>query len=250
MKIIALSNQKGGTTKSTTTYNLAAIKALEGKRVLMTDLDPQGSLTISCSMARDFQDKDISGVLKGADPLDCAYTVESLDMDNLYIIPADIHLAETEVELFAMTAREKKLKRGLEKLSDYFDYCFIDCPPQLSILSTNGLVAANEVIIPCKTDYLAYMGLKALITTIKGIQNDPDMNPRLKIDGIIATIYEKQVKDQQDIWDLLHEFEVPFLGTIRKSADASRAVYKGLPVVVSQPKSKVAQDYYDIAKQI
>ena len=237
MKIITLTNQKGGVAKTTSVYNLAAAKALDGKKVLMVDLDPQASLTISCGMEKDCKGLNICGLL-------------SLKMDNLYLIPSDIDLAETEMKLISKPAREKKLKRALEKLSPYFDYCFIDCPPQLSILTINGLVAADEIIIPCKTDFLAYKGLKALMSTIKEIKNDPDLNPDVTISGIIATIYEKQVNDQKDVWELLHEQGVPFIGTIKKSADAPRTVYQGLPVVISNKRSDVAQEYIRIAETI
>lgn len=252
METIALAMEKGGVLKTSGTYNLAAIKASEGKKVLMVDMDPQASLTISCGMGRNYKNKNISGMLSGDySPLDCTYTVESLGMDNFYIIPSDISLSKTEIELFNMSAREHKLSDGLDEISQYFDYCFIDCPPQLSILSANGLVAADKVLIPCKTDYLAYMGLQALIDTIHSIQGNKHMNPKLEILGIIATVYEDRVKDQQDVWELLHEVDgVPFLGTIRKSADGARSVYKGTPVVISQPKSKVSQDYFEIASKI
>ena len=154
------------------------------------------------------------------------------------------------MSLITLSAREKKLKRALEKLSSYFDYCFIDCPPQLSILMINGLVAADEVIIPCKTDYLAFKGMRALFSTIRKVQEDIDLNPDLKVTGVIATLYEQRVNDQKDVWELLNDLDVPFLGTIKKSADTPRTVYQGLPVVTSKSKSEVAKAYIDIAEKI
>ena len=228
MKTFVLCNQKGGVAKTTSCYNLATIKALEGKRVLMVDLDPQASLTISAGMEGEHDDHNICTVFEGGDPLECAHVVDALEMDNLYLIPSDIELAEVEMHLITKSAREKKLKRALNQLDEYFDYCFIDCPPQLSTLTINGLCAADTAIITCKTDYLSYKGLKALMRTIEEIQGDPDLNPNLTNGGIIATMYERQVKDQQDVWSLLQEMDVPFLGTVKKSADAPRTVYMGV----------------------
>lgn len=250
MKIIALANQKGGVAKTTSTYNLAACKALEGNRVLMIDLDPQGSLTIATGAEPGTTDFNTCHLFDGkTDPIDCAYKVESMPEQTLYIIPSDIDLAEVEMQVISKAAREKILKKGLRVFEDYFDYIFIDCPPQLSILTTNALVAANEVIIPCKTEYLAYRGLRALLKTISDVSSDEDLNPDLKLDGIIATLFEVVINDQKDILELLYE-KANVLGVVKKSADAYRSVVDGTPVVVSNKNCDVAKAYFEIAKKI
>lgn len=250
MRIIALANQKGGVAKTTSTYNLACIKAMQGNKVLMIDLDPQASLTISCGIEPGEKQYSTSHLFDSkTDPVDCVYSVKSSKQDNLYIIPSDIDLAETETFLFAKTNREKQLKKSLVKLEEYFDYIFIDCPPQLGLLSMNALVAANEVIIPVKTDYLSYRGLRALVTTIETIQSDEDLNSELKLDGIIATMYEKNVKDQRDILVLL-ELKANLLGIIKKGVDSYKSIIDGVPAVIGNPKSDIAQSYIEIANKI
>ncbi len=253
MKIIALANEKGGVAKTTTCYNLAWIKAKEGKQVCMVDLDPQASLTISAGLnAADeqYQKRNTAALFNPkVNPAECAYTVDASGLETLYIIPSNIGLARTEMELFTMSTREKRLKRALAKLEPYFDYIFLDCPPQLGLLTINALAAANEVLIPCATDYLSYMGLQALLDTIKDFQTDPDLNPQLKIDGIIATKYARQINDQRDVLELMKQLQ-PVIGIIKRTADVSREVYLGKPVVQTHPTSDPAIEYTKIAAQI
>ena len=209
MKIIALANQKGGVAKSTSTYNLAFLKAQQNKRVLMIDLDQQASLTILCGIMPGKTEYSVCDLMTGSDPYDCGYPVEKSGLDNLYLIPSDIVLAETEQNLISKMSREKILKKQLSKFADDFDFIFIDCPPQLSLLTTNALVAATDVIVPTKAEYLSYRGLRALSNTICAIQDD--LNPDLAFDGYIVTMFEKTINDQKDLLAQI-EKDGPVLG--------------------------------------
>lgn len=247
MEIIAFANQKGGVAKTTSTHNIATLKAMAGKRVLMIDLDPQASLTILCNFMPGKTDFSICNLFDGkTDPLDCGYIVKS--SENLYIVPSDIELAETEQNITGRTAREKILKKALKSFEEYFDYVFIDCPPQLGILTTNALVAADKVISPAKAEYLSYRGIRALKRTIQNIVEE-NLNEKLSFEGFIITMFEKNINDQKDMLEQFKK-EAPVLGTVKKSADTYRSVLDGIPVVMSAPKSDVAQAYKIIAEKI
>ena len=247
MEIIAFANQKGGVAKTTSTHNIATLKAMAGKRVLMIDLDPQASLTILCNFMPGKTDFSVCNLFDGkTDPLDCGYIVKS--SENLYIVPSDIELAETEQNITGRTAREKILKKAIKSFEEYFDYVFIDCPPQLGILTTNALVAADKVISPAKAEYLSYRGIRALKRTIQNIVEE-NLNEKLSFEGFIITMFEKNINDQKDMLEQFKK-EAPVLGTVKKSADTYRSVLDGIPVVMSAPKSDVVQAYKIIAEKI
>jgi chromosome partitioning protein len=245
MEIYAIANQKGGVTKTTTTYNLAAGLAMRGRKVLMVDLDSQASLTISAGLEPlEFSDRTIAEALQ--DIIDRKATKSSIkdylykipDFDSLYIIPSIIDLAVTESKMSNAISREHILSRLLNGLSDDFDYCLIDCAPSLGILTINALTAADQVVIPCKTDYLSYRGMRELMNTIETVQEL--LNKNLKVFGVIATLKERTKDDENVLEQIKEEYEI--LAVIRKSVSVREAIYEGVPIMASSGKNAVAKE--------
>lgn len=243
--IIAVANQKGGVTKTTATHNIGAALALKGKKVLEVDLDSQASLTISTGKEPFDFEYTICDILK-KDPENvhkCIYNI----YDNFDLIPSTLYLASLELELTSRTARETVLARALKKVDQAYDYILIDCPPQLSILTLNALATADKVLIPCKPDYLSYRGLDQLEGTMADVKEL--INPRLELLGVIATLYEVVVKDQNEILNMLKE-KYNVIGITKKTAEATKGVYDGLAVVQKNPRSEISKEYMKIAEYI
>lgn len=243
VKVIAIANQKGGVAKTTTTHNLGAAMAAAGKKVLLIDLDSQASLTISVGLEPLEAERTIVDVLrKDGTPLrEC---VQQLS-DRLHIVTSIIDLAPMEMEMLSRASREKILDRALKPVRGEYDYILIDCPPQLSILTINALSCADGVVIPVKTDYLAYRGLTQLQESIQEIQEL--INPELKVLGVIATLYDTRVADDREILALLRK-EYNLLGVIKRLAVAKKGIYDGLAAVEQAPNSELAKEYRAIAE--
>lgn len=244
-KIIAFANQKGGVAKTTSTYNVGVSLAQKGKKTLIVDLDSQASLTISAGLEPFEYEKTIVTVLmkEGTPITECTQPLQ----ENLTICTSRLELAQLEMEMIGRSMRETILKRALETIKGEYDFILIDCPPQLSILTINALACCDYVIIPVKTDYLAYRGVELLMASISDTKDL--INPSLSVLGVIATLFETRVKDDNEILQLLQE-KYNVIGVVKKMAIAKKGVYDGRSVSEQSPKNEVAKEYDKVSNYI
>lgn len=245
MKTIVLSNQKGGVAKTTSTYNIAYALAAKGNKVLMIDLDPQASLTIYGGLEPYDTSKEntICGVLKNENVNGCIINLKQ----NLDIIPSRIELSSMDGELLSKMGRETILARALKNVKDKYDYCMVDCPPTLSLLTINALACADKVIIPCKTDYLAYRGIDQLLEQIEAIKGY--YNPTLEVMGVLATLYNGRRNNDKEVLEYLRE-KYNVIGVIKNTAEDSKGMYDGMSITEFKPNSDIAKEYVHIAELI
>src|SRR5690625_4895932 len=185
-KVIAVTNQKGGVGKTTSTVNLGASLATFNKKVLLIDIDPQGNATSGVGINKGDMDECIYNVL--VEDLDAEVVSIPTKVDNLFIIPATIQLAGAEIELVSTISREVKLKKAIDPIRDQYDYILIDCPPSLGLLTLNALTAADSVFIPVQCEYYALEGLSQLLNTIRLVQKH--LNKQLMIEGVLLTMLD------------------------------------------------------------
>lgn len=244
-KIIAFANQKGGVAKTTSTHNIGVAIADQGKKVLLIDLDSQASLTLSVGFEPLQLEKNIVNVLdkNPCDIGECIYVIK----DNLHIITSVIDLAGLEMQMLSRTSRENILKRALEQIRNNYDYILIDCPPQLSILTINALSCADGVVIPTKTDYLSYRGIKQLLESINEVKEY--INPKLEVLGTIATMYNMRSKDDNFILDGLKE-NYKVLGVVKMLVSAKKGIYEGKAVIEKEPDNEISLEYKKIANML
>ena len=255
-KTIALVNQKGGVGKTTSTLSIGVGLARAGNRVLLVDDDPQNSLTISLGIRN--PDDDLENTLATAmyaEIQDTSIPWEDIIIhseEGVDLLPANVELSGVEMSLFNAMSREQVLKSVLSQVKENYDYILIDCMPSLGLMSVNALVAADSVIIPSSPDFLSTKGLNLLIRTISRVRRQ--INPRLKIDGILVTMVDNRTNNARNIITALRSTlgsSIRVFDTeIPRSVRASEASGEGQSIYKFDPKGRVAQAYTELTKEV
>jgi chromosome partitioning protein len=247
-RVVAVVNQKGGVGKSTTTVNLGASLATLGRKLLLVDLDPQGNTTTGLGINKRALEACVYSVLLQDFPL--AQTIIDTELPGLSIVPATLNLAGAEIELVSMLSRENRLKNALKEVAEDYDFVMIDCPPSLGLLTINALAAADEVIIPVQAEYYALEGLSQLTTVIERVHGA--LNPRLEIMGVLITMFDGRTKLAGEVLDEVHRYfpQQVFKTQIPRNIRLSEAPSFGKPVIVFDVKSRGAQAYLSLAREI
>jgi len=247
-RIIAVANQKGGVGKTTTTINLAAALAEEGRRILVVDLDPQGNTTSGFGVEKSVDDITSYDVMLGS-----AKLFESLKKDVVYhvdLVPAGVDLAAVEIELADSEGVQMILKNALAGMKDAYDYIFIDCPPSLGLLTVNALAAADTVLVPIQCEFYALEGLSQLTHTISLVKGS--LNPSLEIEGILFTMYDSRTKLSVQVVENVREniSDRIFNTIIPRNIRLAEAPSYGEPINLYEPRSSGAEAYRLLAREI
>lgn len=247
-KIISVANQKGGVGKTTTSVNLSACLTTLGKKVLLIDIDPQGNATSGVGINKADMDQCIYNVL--VEDLPAEEVCVSTNLENLDIIPATIQLAGAEIELVPTISREIRLKQSLGNLRKKYDYIIIDCPPSLGLLTINALTSSDSVLIPVQCEFYALEGLSQLLNTIRLVQKH--LNKELMIEGVLLTMLDARTNLGLQVIEEVKKYfqDKVYNSIIPRNVRLGEAPSHGQPIITYDPRSKGAEVYLELAKEV
>jgi len=247
-RVISVSNQKGGVGKTTTTVNLSAFLAEKGRRVLIIDIDPQANAGYGLGINVEDADNTLYEVLIGQ--VDIRQAIYKTGIDNLFIIPSNIHLSGAQMDLLDIEEREFVLKKAIAPIRDDFDFIFIDCPPSLGVLTLNSLVAADSVMIPLQCEYYALEGLSQLLRIISMVQES--LNRTLKIEGVVLTMFDSRTNLSQQVVSDVRDFfkDRVFKSIVPRNVRLSEAPSFGKPIGVYDRHCVGSERYESLAEEV
>lgn len=252
VRVISITNQKGGVGKTTTAINLSAWLANKGKKVLAIDADQQGNTTSGIGLDKN----DIENTIYDVMLEECSLSDVKLStcVKGLEVVPANINLTGAEIELIGKEGREYILKREIDNIKEQYDFIIIDCPPSLNIITVNALTASDTVLVPIQCEYFALEGLQQLIYTIDLVQKS--LNEYLKLEGIVFTMYDARTNLSPEVVEAVKDIvkelkiEVDYYAIIPRNVRLGEAPSYGLPIHLYDPKSKGSESYELLAQQV
>ena len=247
-KIISIANQKGGVGKTTTAINLAASIANLGKKILLVDADPQANA--SSGLGIDIRKLEFTVYECLIDKVPVVQAIQKTEIENLFVLPSHIDLVGAEIELLNVNDREHAMKDMLKPIADTYDFILIDCSPSLGLITVNALTASDSVIIPVQSEYFALEGISKLLNTIKIIKGR--LNSRLEIEGFLITMYDNRLRSANQVFaDVKKHFgDLVFDTAIYRNVRLSEAPSHGKPILLFDPESRGATNYFDLAKEL